>query len=145
MNIVNKLTLRHLKENKGRTVVTTLGICVSVAMITAVFVAAFSLLNLLGNLSILQSGNWHGETDLATAKSIELLNSDERVDKVGCLLSSKEYYLFSDSKKPNGNFTSVRMDKNLFDMKLQTKLEGRLPQSSNEIIISKRTLEKYSW
>ncbi len=143
MNIVNKLTLRHLKENKGRTVVTTLGICVSVAMITAVFVAAFSLLNLLGNLSILQSGNWHGETDLATAKSIELLNSDERVDKVGCLLSSKEYYLFSDSKKPNGNFTSVRMDKNLFDMKLQTKLEGRLPQSSNEIIISKRTLEKY--
>lgn len=143
MNIVNKLTLRHLKENKGRTVVTTLGICVSVAMITAVFVAAFSLLNLLGNLSILQSGNWHGETDLATAKSIKLLNSDERVDKVGCLLSSKEYYLFSDSSKPNRHFTSVRMDKNLFDMKLQTKLEGRLPQNSNEIIISKRILEKY--
>ena len=143
MNIVNKLTLRHLKENKGRTVVTTLGICVSVAMITAVFVAAFSLLNLLGDLSILQSGNWHGETDLATAKSIELLNSDERVDKVGCLLSSKEYYLFGNSSKPNGHFTSVRMDKNLFDMKLQTKLEGRLPQNSSEIIISKRTLEKY--
>lgn len=143
MNIVNKLTLRHLKENKGRTVVTTLGICVSVAMITAVFVAAFSLLNLLGSLSILQSGNWHGESDLATAKSIELLNLDERVDKVGLLLSSKEYYLFSDSKKPKGYFTSVRMDKNLFDMKLQTKLEGRLPQSSNEIIISKKALEKY--
>ena len=39
MNIVNKLTLRHLKENKGRTLVTTFGIIVSVAMITAVFVA----------------------------------------------------------------------------------------------------------
>ena len=50
MKIVNKLTLRHLKENKGRTVVTTLGICVSVAMITAVFVAAASLMNLFGEI-----------------------------------------------------------------------------------------------
>lgn len=143
MNIVNKLTLRHLKEHKSRTVVTTLGICVSVAMITAVFVAAFSLLNLLGNLLILQSGNWHGETDLATAKSIELLNSDERVDKVGCLLSVNNYYLFSDKSEPDSSFSSLRMDKNLFDMKLQAKLEGRLPENSNEIIINKRTLEKY--
>ncbi|MDO4380641.1 MAG: FtsX-like permease family protein [Clostridia bacterium] len=143
MNIVNKLTLRHLKENKGRTVVTTLGICVSVAMITAVFVAAFSLLNLLGNLSALQSGNWHGETDLATAKTIEQLQADERVDKVGVMLTTKNYYHFSDSKKPNGAFTSMRMDKTLFEMKLQTKLEGRLPESGNEIIINKKTLEKY--
>ena len=55
MNIVKKLTLRHLKENKSRSVVTTLGICVSVAMITAVFVAAYSLMNLLGDLTILQN------------------------------------------------------------------------------------------
>ena len=42
MNIVNKLTLRHLKTNKGRTIVTILGITVSVAMITAVFVSIVS-------------------------------------------------------------------------------------------------------
>ena len=35
MNIINKLTLRHLKENKKRTVVTIIGIIISVAMITA--------------------------------------------------------------------------------------------------------------
>ena len=46
MNIVNKLTLRHLKENKGRTLVTTFGIIVSVAMITAVFVAMASCLQM---------------------------------------------------------------------------------------------------
>ena len=144
MNIVNKLTLRHLKENKSRTVVTTLGICVSVAMITAVFVAAFSLINLLGNLSILQSGNWHAETDCATAKSIELLKSDERIDKVGCLLGGNDYFLFSDDNaKPNGEFTSIKLDKNLLDMKLQAPLEGRIPESENEIIINRSTLEKF--
>ena len=51
MNIVNKLTTRHIQQNKGRTVVTTLGICVSVAMITAVFVAMASFLNLFGEIA----------------------------------------------------------------------------------------------
>ena len=50
MNIVNKLTLRHLKENKGRTLVTTFGIIVSVAMITAVFVAMASFLQLFADV-----------------------------------------------------------------------------------------------
>ena len=39
MNIINKLTLRHLKENKKRTVVTIIGIIISVAMITATCVS----------------------------------------------------------------------------------------------------------
>ena len=36
MNIVNKLTLRHLKLNKGRTAMTILGIALSVAMVCCV-------------------------------------------------------------------------------------------------------------
>lgn len=36
-NIVHLLTGRHLRENKGRTVITILGIAVSAAMLTAVF------------------------------------------------------------------------------------------------------------
>ena len=52
MNIVNKLTLRHLKENKGRTVITALGVIISVAMITAVFVAIASFLNLFADISV---------------------------------------------------------------------------------------------
>ena len=59
MNIVNKLTLRHLKENKGRTIVTILGIIVSVAMITAVFVAGASFLDFMGNDWYLSDGHYH--------------------------------------------------------------------------------------
>lgn len=36
MNIVNKVTLRHLKENKRRTLITIIGVIISVAMITGV-------------------------------------------------------------------------------------------------------------
>ena len=63
MNIVNKRTTRHIQQNKGRTVVTTLGICVSVAMITAVFVAMASFLNLFGEIGLISSGNWDAEFD----------------------------------------------------------------------------------
>lgn len=45
MNIVQKLTTAHLKANVRRTVTTVLGIVISVAMITAVFVSVSSLFN----------------------------------------------------------------------------------------------------
>ena len=46
MNIVNKLTLRHMKTNRGRTIVTTLGIAAAVALITAIFVSLASFLDM---------------------------------------------------------------------------------------------------
>ncbi len=142
MNIVNKLTLRHLKENKSRSIITTLGICVSVAMITAVFVAGFSLVNLLGELSVFQSGYWHAESDVATEKSIALLKSDDRIDKIGFWIENNEYYIFDENKVVKG-FLCATFDKNLFEMKKQASLEGRLPTNKSEIIISRKALNKY--
>lgn len=42
MNIITKLTIRHLLENKKRTIVTILGIVASTALITAILVGVFS-------------------------------------------------------------------------------------------------------
>lgn len=83
MNIVNKLTIRHLKENKGRTVVTTLGICVSVAMITAVFVAMASFLNLFGEIGLITSGKWDAEFNYLTQKQVQQIEKDSRLSKTG--------------------------------------------------------------
>ena len=41
MNIVNSLTLRHIKSHKRRSLLTVLSIIVSVAMVTAVFTTVF--------------------------------------------------------------------------------------------------------
>lgn len=71
MNIVNKLTLRHLKENKGRTVVTTMGIIVSVAMITAVLVAMTSFFSLFGDITAYTDGNYIFRISDATQQEIE--------------------------------------------------------------------------
>ena len=47
MNIINKVTLRHLKKNKRRSLVTIIGVIISVAMITAVATLGVSFLDLL--------------------------------------------------------------------------------------------------
>ncbi len=59
MNIINKVTVRHLKENKRRTFVTIIGVIISVAMITAVATLGVSFLDLMKRQSIATDGEWH--------------------------------------------------------------------------------------
>lgn len=138
MNIVNRLTLRHLKQNKSRSVVTTLGICVSVAMITAVFVAGFSLMNLLGDLSIIQDGNWHAAAEVG-AQTLEKLRNDERIDKIG-VATEDEWGYVNDGK---ASLVVSHADKELLNMIVQSKFDGRLPESDSEIIINREYIDKY--
>ena len=58
MNIVNRLTLRHLKL-KRRTLVTIIGVVISVAMVTAVATIGISFLDLMKRQTIATSGEWH--------------------------------------------------------------------------------------
>ena len=59
MNIVNKLTMRQLKLNKKRTIVTIIGTIISVAMITAVCTLGISFLDFMQRLTIADEGEWH--------------------------------------------------------------------------------------
>lgn len=76
MNIINKLTLRHLKENKKRTVVTIIGIIISVAMITATCVSVTSLIHVFAQSEAYTGGNWHIELENADAGQIEKLEQN---------------------------------------------------------------------
>jgi len=53
MNIVNKLTIRHLQQNKRRTLVTIMGVIISVAMVTAVATLGGSFLELIQENSLI--------------------------------------------------------------------------------------------
>jgi len=56
MNIVSKLTLRHMKKNKRRTFVTIIGVIISVAMLTAVSTLVVSFIDGLQRQAIAESG-----------------------------------------------------------------------------------------
>lgn len=142
MNIVNKLTLSHLKTNKSRSVVTVLGITVSVAMITAVFVAIASFVNLFGTISRLADGDWHFQVFGLNQTQVQSLEKDDRIDAVGM---SDEYYLnYSVSSKnerySNGTITAHNEDD--IKLRVQSSYEGVLPKNENEIAVEKKFIEK---
>ena len=148
MNIVRTLTLRHLKENKGRTVVTILGIIVAVAMITAVFVGMSSLLNVTGQIMKQTTGDYDFSTYTETTDTLKI-NNESELKKVG-FGYDYDYTIVPQSKvkNPENVTTYLRTyDSNCLDMIMTSKFEGKLPTNENEILVQKSYIDdnKLSW
>ena len=137
MNIVNKLTICHLKENKGRTVVTTLGICVSVAMITAVFVAMASFLNLFGEIGLITSGKWDAEFKYLNQKQVQQIEKDSRISKTGLQYFDEHmsFKLKNATSYKKGVGDILVGDKAFFEMMLTGDCDGKVPTNDNEVAV----------
>lgn len=143
MNIINKLTLRHLKENKGRTVITTLGICVSVAMITAVFVAVASFMNLFGEISLLNGGHWHVQMTV-DQQQLDKLEKDDRFSRIGIREESGDssFRLSKRASDRLGTGTLYTGDKANLEQMFTGDYEGTIPVNENEIAVEQSLIEK---
>lgn len=135
MNIFQKVTLRYLKENRTRTLVTIVGMILSAAMFTAVTTSISSLRNYLINSTIYTEGNWYGAAYGLSAEQKEKLSSDSRTKKA----VSMELFGFADLKdsmndaKPYLCVFGVQED--FTEMMPIHLLEGRLPENNSEILL----------
>lgn len=135
MNIVNKLTLRQLKMNKRRTLVTIIGAIISVAMVTAVTVSVSSAMDLMKRVAISSDGNWHMRYHDMKAKDIAILQDDENVDKV-VVSYPVGYSILEATKNSDKPYLFVRgYNQEGFELMPVNLIEGRLPKASNEIVI----------
>ena len=141
MNIVNKVTLRHLKENKRRSLVTIIGVIISVAMITAVATLGVSFLDLMIRQHIATHGEWHVQYKDVNPDQIEAIEQDSETNKL--ILSSDGYAALEESNneyKPYlyfQNYNKIGMEQ--FPIEV---VEGRLPQNENEIAISEEIIKQ---
>lgn len=143
MNIVRKLTLRHLKENKGRTIITTLGICVSVAMITAVFVSIASFMKFYGDATIFSSGNKHVEYYALSSEQVSALNADDRIDEIGLysdLTGDSDAFRLYGTTESVGNLYAG--DETNLKQMLTSKMDGTMPKNEHEIAVEQEFIEK---
>ncbi|MCM1286562.1 MAG: FtsX-like permease family protein [Acetobacter sp.] len=143
MNIVNKLTLCHLRENKGRTIITTLGICVSVAMITAVFVAMASFINLFGNITLLSTGNQHA-TFSVNQEQLQKLKNDDDFSEIGVELEEENSYFELENAKSKvwGTGSIYSGDAVNISQMITGEYDGTIPKNHNEIAVEKEIIEK---
>lgn len=144
MNIVNKLTLRHLKENKSRTVITTLGICVSVAMITAVFVAMASFLNLFGEMTIISDGDSHARFFNITQEQLSSLENDSRIKETGIYISPENSSILLNGRKTDRQGTCEILigDEVYLNEMLTSDCDGAMPKNENEVAVEQSLLDK---
>lgn len=136
MNIINKLTLRQLKLNKKRTLVTIIGVIISVAMITAVATLGVSYMDLMKRQTISNDGEWHVLYKNVSKNGFEAIKNDKNTKS---LILSKDigYAPLDESINKNKPYIFIREYSSEGFEKFPIELtDGRFPQNSNEIVIS---------
>ena len=135
MNLLNKLTIKNLKLNKRRTIVTIIGIMLSVALINAVATMYFSGMASIIKAQKATSGDYHTvfyNVPLNDIKTIQNNRNVENITKLKYLGMSK----FKSNVSQIPYVSVVAVEKNNIN-KLGTYLvKGRLPENENEIVIT---------
>jgi putative ABC transport system permease protein len=136
VNIVNKLTIRHLKQNKRRTLVTIIGVIISVAMITAVATLSVSFLDLMKRGTIAKEGEWHVLYQNANNEQYEGIRTDKET-KAAAISRDLGYSYLESGQNENKPYLFLKgFDEQGFNMFPIEISEGRLPQAENEIVLS---------
>ncbi len=141
MNVFNKVTLQSLKKNRTRTIVTIIGIMLSAAMICAVTTFTSSIQNFALEGVIYMKGDWHASVSSVTTEEFEKASNDERVLK--CVYAQNLGYAKIESKNKNKPYINVVAgdEAGFYNMIPVHLVSGRLPQSSDEIVLSEQFYE----
>lgn len=138
MNTLNKLTLKNLKLNKSRTIVTIIGILLSTALITVVAGIAASgqqtmidgQINFSGNYDLFISGN-------ATGEDVKEIKANRNVETVymcdyGDFVRIPNY---KNDKKPYA-YVQILTPKAFTDCFNLPLKDGRYPENGSELVLT---------
>ena len=137
MKILNKLTIKSLKLNKKRTLVTIIGIILSTALITVVAGMVTSSQATLKEYFRNTNGDYEVEFKNVPQEDLSYIEENRNIDNY-FLTSSIGYARFKESTneyKPY--FYILGIDSSAKDKLPITLTEGRFPTNSSEIVISK--------
>ncbi len=135
MNVFFRYTARTLKKNRSRTIVTIIGIVLSMSMFTAVFESIFSMQDFLIRCEEKQSGSYAAFYPFLSGEEMRQVGETKEVKEVASwsqvgwaevdveTIGYKPYLLI---KSISDNFTD------LVAVRLR---EGRMPQTEEEILL----------
>src|SRR5690625_779887 len=140
MNIVNKLTWRHMLQNKQRTLVTIIGVIISVAMITAVATLASSFLKFAQQEHIATEGEWHVAFKDVDSEQLQGIKDDENSDRI---IISRElgYADLQGSQNESKPYLFIQQYNDIGFQQFPIELiSGRLQENDRELLISEHIL-----
>ena len=135
MNIFQKVALQNLKKNRTRTLVTLIGVILSAALVTAVTSFGISLLSYMIQGNIQKRGDWHAAFTDASTAFVQEQTADSRIADVTAF-ANIGYARLEGGKNPDKPYLFLAgFDRKAFDTLPLELLAGRLPQSSNEVLV----------
>ena len=135
MDLLNKLTIKNLKLNKKRTIVTIIGIILSTALLTAVSSMFFSARASLIKFEISEKGNYHYSFFNVPKENIEDFKLNRKIEEIS-LVTNIGYAKLKGIKNEYKPYVYVKAYSKEALKNLSVNLiEGRLPNSSKEIVI----------
>ena len=143
MSIVTKLTIRHLMENRKRTIVTILGIAASTALISAILLGVFSFFKFFGTISVQTDGYGHASFKEITEDQFNALKADSRIETAGVTDKDPE---ISGVRLDSGMEDRLRVgnivhgDRDYLTQMVVSKYDGTLPANSSEIAVEEQFL-----
>ena len=131
MKILNILTIKHLKENKKRTILTIIGIMLATFLMTELGLLFSSLRDNGIQSAIKYNGDYNAKINIKK-EDLDFISKNENVLEYK-YKSSLGYSLYDELQ--NKKYLQVLTASKIYldDLKL---IEGRLPNNENEVIIS---------
>ena len=134
MNLLNKLTIKNLKLNKKRTIVTIIGIMLSVALITAVSSIYSSGIKSLIKYETHEKGNFHTAFYNVPISDIDIFENNRNIETIN--ITKDVGFAKINSKNEYKPYACIKgFTKNSLNNLSVKLLDGRLPQNENEIVI----------
>lgn len=137
MNIINKFTASNLKKNKKRTIVTTIGVALSTALICAVAGMIMSFQNTLVEYAKKEYGNYHVCFKSIPKDQVQYIRDNVKIEE--CFYSKTlGYAKLNGSLNENKPYVYVlgMSDKALKENGL-VLTKGRMPENDSELVISR--------
>ena len=139
--IVHDVTLKHMKMNKKRTVISITGIALMVMLLTCVLVGKDTAYRYFVDLGIARSGAYHFAVCNIDREKLEIIKGYDEVKETG-VTEDLKLTEFNKSANPSKPFLNIRRySPEAMEWMGIKPIEGRLPENDTEIVISKSALD----
>lgn len=139
MNILYKLTIKHLSMNKKRTIVTIIGVILSTALMIGVGLLASSVRDNMIQEVIKTTGDYHAKIIDLNNENVKNLNNYDSVESISFQKTIGFSYL-EESKNDYKPYLYISGINDNFKSFLKL-IDGRFPENSKEIVISQHIID----
>jgi putative ABC transport system permease protein len=136
VNVLAKLTWRQFLLNKRRTLVTIIGVVLSVAMITAVTTFTVSFQDLMVQDTLRNWGNWHARFEDVEAENTGVFYQSPDVEQVMLARTLGYAFLAGSTNEAKPYLFIQALDEQCLQSVGLVLVEGRLPREPGEVAIA---------